>query len=466
MASVPSKSNLPAWTVPLGVSRCASQRLVCAPSHEGMRSFRTKYGRTNIHASTNASPPKNRLLKLINTHNTCTGDTTNSQHVAKLIGELERNAPTVAKEELDAALSGTWKLLFYSGRENAFARTVRVLDVTQILNSEGNTLENVIRFSWRPWLPTIDPIELSGTLRIVCHVQRSGTALQLTLQRRAVRFDQREDDAHRRLPADMKHMLADLARAVPRAVYEPTGTTVATYIDSELRVTCTSRGTRLVFVRSASVNPIPTAAAQVRLLRLLPALINNARQADKVRSLLAKAIAEGASTLCASSDVNELALRGTWRLFFSSSPPIRGGRGSVRVRSMYQQIGPNRALINAIQCVWFGAPHRVPLLATMHVLCTYQFVAPNRIVVKLKEHTLRFDPRADGLDGKLPVDLAPMLGDLRAAVPVDFFDPSGLVEITTLDTEFRSMRYLGKRIAGVQNVFVGVHTSTPFPTSG
>lgn len=402
---------------------------------------------------------KAKLLKLLPRFSPAVSD---SEHIAKLIGDLERQAPTLPHgEALFDEIAGDWELLFSSARASQ-ARSVRITSISQSLRD--NTLINYVRFAWRPWRPDYDPVELAGTLRVTCHsATTAGARMRVTLQRRSVVFDDRADGAQPALPADMVPMLADLRRALPDAVYDPAGAVEATFVDADLRVACRlspHAGARFVYARATSSVTAPARPARVELLRLLPALINDPKQAARVHELLSAARREASLPRVAA--LAELALTGRWRLLFSSAPPLRGGRGSVRVRALIQTV-TGRRLINTIACVWSGAPAGVPLAATMQVLCEYEFVGARRIRVVLKKHTLQFDKRADGLHRELPKDLAPMLGDLRCAVPVDFFDPSGLAEIVVMDDDFRVVRYLGKRLAGVQNVFVGVHTLTPFP---
>lgn len=93
-------------------------------------------------------------------------------------------------------------------------------------------------------------------------------------------------------------------------------------------------------------------------------------------------------------------------------------------------------------------------MAYLWVISAYQFHSAGRLRVQLREHKVKILQRQDGEKNKMPGDLQALITKLQLALPIEFFDPSGLLDVTYIEPDFRLARFMGKRLAGVRNVFV------------
>ena len=159
----------------------------------------------------------------------------------------------------------------------------------------------------------------------------------------------------------------------------------------------------------------------------------------------------------ATAQFTELGLHGApWKFVFSSMRTVP--QGSVRLRHLEQRIGrtPNNIgyLVNRVLWSFESAENDgATIHAELLVRCTFTFVGAVRMEVKLQAHEVRFLERKDGKKINIPSNMDTLVVELQRALPMEFFDPSGLIEVTFLEPQFRIVRFLGKRIAGVRNVF-------------
>lgn len=197
-------------------------------------------------------------------------------------------------------------------------------------------------------------------------------------------------------------------------------------------------------------------SAKQRLLRILPSFINLQSQSDKVLQLIQQL--EKEAPLPATSAFTQLAVQGEWRLLFSSARTVPS-RGQIRVRGITQTIAitPDPVLINTVK--WSLNTRQHVVNAVLRVLCSYQFVGPARMMVKLEDHQIRFVDNQDGVKSMTREALKDLVTDLQRTLPIELFDPSGLIDVTCVQPDFRIARFVGKRLAGVRNVFVS--TSVP-----
>lgn len=197
-----------------------------------------------------------------------------------------------------------------------------------------------------------------------------------------------------------------------------------------------------------AINP---KAVREDLLKQLSSMINLDSQKSQIESNILAL--ESLKSVPATIPFTEFALAGEWRLLFSSMTTRTDG--NVRIREIGQSINTEKhQLINKV--LWtFSAPKSLQQVnAEMIITASYQFVNSRRLDVKLDNHTAKILTRKDGQENILPDDMQAIMIELQLALPMDFFDPSGLIDITYIEPSFRLVRYVGKERAGVSNVFV------------
>ena len=200
-------------------------------------------------------------------------------------------------------------------------------------------------------------------------------------------------------------------------------------------------------------------SAKDRLLKILPALINLPSQSAKVAALIGNV--ETDLQPPATSAFTELAISGSWRLLFSSGLPVRKNDSSMRLRSIKQTI-QNGKLNNVVRMTWVPQPD-TEIEATLRVSCTYKFIGAARMHVDLEGHAVEIDSRNEKAK-KLPTEyLEPMVNQLQSALPTEIWDPSGLIDTTSVAPDFRIARFVGKRLAGVRNIFIPADSPIRFP---
>ncbi len=202
-------------------------------------------------------------------------------------------------------------------------------------------------------------------------------------------------------------------------------------------------------------------SAKERLLKLLPALINIPAQSAKVAALIGSV--EAGLQPPATAAFTELAVSGAWRLLFSSALPVRANASSMRLRTITQTINGG-TLDNHITVTWVPRPD-AEIEATLRVSCTYEFVGAARMHVKLLRHAVEIDSRSEAATKLPPEHLEAMVEELQRALPTEIWDPSGLIDTTSVAPDFRIARFVGKRLAGVRNIFVPADTPFRFPVN-
>ncbi|PXF43837.1 hypothetical protein BWQ96_06458 [Gracilariopsis chorda] len=197
--------------------------------------------------------------------------------------------------------------------------------------------------------------------------------------------------------------------------------------------------------------PSDPSTAKHRLLELLNTLINDDAQITEVERLIRRL--ESLNNPAATEIFTETALAGSWKLLFSS---LRGKTsGNIRIRRIGQDVLPDKKLIiNRALWTFPGSSGQGDINATLDVECKYTFVGPSRLKLELLEHKVVILERSDGKRIQLPSDMNAVIAELRLGLPVEFFDPSGLLDVSYIEPNFRIARFMGKRVAGVRNVFI------------
>lgn len=200
-----------------------------------------------------------------------------------------------------------------------------------------------------------------------------------------------------------------------------------------------------------SVNvSLEPAALKAGLLKIISNLVNDSSQVVKVGTLVVQL--ESLQAIPVTEVFTEMALAGSWRLLFSSSRTRT--KGNVRIRRTSQDFIPEKKqLINTVLWSFLDTQGKDEIYATLHVVCSYAFAGPGRLSIEVQEHKVRVLQRKDGKPNNVPDDLAPLIIELQMSLPPELFDPSGLVDVSYIEPDFRLARFLGKRVAGVRNIF-------------
>lgn len=188
-----------------------------------------------------------------------------------------------------------------------------------------------------------------------------------------------------------------------------------------------------------------------RLLQILATLINLDSQRGQVEALILQLEALNAIPLTPA--FTEMALSGHWRLLFSSMRTRTDG--AIRIRQIGQIFDTqHKTLTNQVLWSFPSVDGSQQIMAYLWVISAYQFHGAGRLRVQLREHKVKILQRQDGEKNKMPGDLQALITKLQLALPIEFFDPSGLLDVTYIEPDFRLARFMGKRLAGVRNVFV------------
>lgn len=197
---------------------------------------------------------------------------------------------------------------------------------------------------------------------------------------------------------------------------------------------------------------IDPAKTKQRLLELLATFINTDSQRGDVEKLILGL--ESLKVTPITDTFTELALAGRWVLLFSSTRTLPGG--NIRLREMEQTLDPEKkALTNRALWSYDSRDGQYHVSADLFVSCSYKFVGPGRLEVTLKNHKVQVQTK-DGKESKIPPDMQSVVVQLQRTLPIEFFDPSGLVDVSYIEPNFRVGRFVGKRAAGVRNVFTRV----------
>lgn len=190
-----------------------------------------------------------------------------------------------------------------------------------------------------------------------------------------------------------------------------------------------------------------------KLFELLSTFVNSDIQVGPIEKAVLKL--ESFKMIPATPEFAELALAGEWRLIFSSLGKI--SRTPYKLDRTVQRFEPQlKRMINQVD--WeFPAKNEVDTVsARMLINCEYTLVGPSRLNIKLLDHKVKILPRDDGSSAELPDNMQAVIDDMRRSIPIEFFDPSGLCDISYIEPEYRVARFLGRRIAGVRDVFIRI----------
>ena len=199
------------------------------------------------------------------------------------------------------------------------------------------------------------------------------------------------------------------------------------------------------------VTPTNPEEAKQKLLDVLAKLTNDEIQIGEVERQILNL--ESLNITPITDSFTEMGLEGSWDLLFSSTK-VRS-RSSIIIRKIGQIFDTeNKKMIN--QTIWtFPSKNgNDQIEAKLSVECTYKFVGPGRLKISVDNHQVRILERSDGKKNDLPDDLQRLILDLQLSLPVEFFNPNGLMDISYMEPSFRLSRFLGKRVAGVRDVFI------------
>lgn len=196
---------------------------------------------------------------------------------------------------------------------------------------------------------------------------------------------------------------------------------------------------------------VPSSAlAKDKLVNVLRVMTNEEPQLEQIQESIMQLESLNATPI--TPEFTEMALAGSWSLLFSSVR-IRSKQG-VRIRDLSQRFDiAEKRLMNVVSWSFPDKLGVESVDADMTITCKYLFVGPGRLQIDLEGHNMSLRERSDGKPNDLPDDLPQIISDLRATLPFEFFDPSGLCDITYIEPDFRVARFIGKRTAGIRNVF-------------
>lgn len=193
-----------------------------------------------------------------------------------------------------------------------------------------------------------------------------------------------------------------------------------------------------------------------KLLNALKTFTDGGSQRQDLEALIVSL--ESLKNVPATEAFTEVALAGEWKLLFSSINMRPGG--NVRIREIGQVFDiKKRTLTNKALWSCTGADNVQQIRFLLYVTASYSFQSPGRLRVQLKNHTVVAQPQEDGSKNLMPEDLQDLIRQLQKALPIEFFDPSGVIDITYLEPQFRLAKHMGNNVAGVRNVFVKRHNA-------
>lgn len=155
---------------------------------------------------------------------------------------------------------------------------------------------------------------------------------------------------------------------------------------------------------------------------------------------------------------SEFALAGKWQLLFSSSPSKASP--DVKVQAVYQTFdAENKKMTSSCAWTFIAATEEDNVDAILSIESSYSFPNESALVkFEVLSHQLSVVPRLNSagekLTAKLPEDLQALVERLQGNIPIEIWDPSGLVDPATfMNPDFRVSCFLDDRIRGVRSVF-------------
>lgn len=178
---------------------------------------------------------------------------------------------------------------------------------------------------------------------------------------------------------------------------------------------------------------------------------------DRVQQLLL-ALEASPTARPATSAFAEFAIAGSWDVICSTSRTVSDG--TIRIRRLVQTIDPSeKTIVN--RCFWtYVSPDGDPDVdAILEISNRYSFAdESSRLLVELVGHQLQIQSSDDSgkssEEGKLPQDMKALITALQRSIPLEFFDPSGPVDISYVDPGLRIMCTTGERFFGLRSIFV------------
>ncbi|GJQ15760.1 hypothetical protein GpartN1_g7551.t1 [Galdieria partita] len=145
-------------------------------------------------------------------------------------------------------------------------------------------------------------------------------------------------------------------------------------------------------------------------------------------------------------------LEGSWKLIFSSTTlgiPSRElvvlkvtqtlGVGKMRDNGCFEVDMVNRCRWNYVQQGAYG---------NLEIFCMLTFLGRCRFMCRVLEY------RVEAHDQVKTKEVRSIVGYLQRNLPREFFDPNNcMLQISFVDDELRIVKWLGKKFAGVRNIF-------------
>eukprot|EP00871_Galdieria_phlegrea_P002692 jgi/Galph1/3423/GphlegSOOS_G2076.1 len=195
-----------------------------------------------------------------------------------------------------------------------------------------------------------------------------------------------------------------------------------------------------------------------QLVRILPFFINLPVQRRKIHSLIQALEAQYTPP----SDWDKLvaSLEGNWTLGFSSTT-LGVPSGSLMVNKVMQEITRRNDSKDGLKelnmlniCHW--KYREMDCFGRFEIYCRLTLLSRNRMICQVLEYTLIPEGQV-----KLKEPQA-LVRQLQRSLPREFFDPrDALVETTYVDEDMKIVKWMGKKFAGVRNIFYSLELSNP-----
>jgi hypothetical protein len=150
------------------------------------------------------------------------------------------------------------------------------------------------------------------------------------------------------------------------------------------------------------------------------------------------------------------AAQGVWQLLFSTNLAGTPNPAKFRLRELTQHKRPaglSGQVTNT--AVWDFAqeqPGIFDVTGTFSVECSYNVTQGSRMELQLDDHRLELSKGS-----KVPQDVQKLVSLLHRSMPKELFDPTELFADTTyLDADVKIVRYTGRRMEGVRDIFLRV----------
>lgn len=154
-------------------------------------------------------------------------------------------------------------------------------------------------------------------------------------------------------------------------------------------------------------------------------------------------------------DFFNLAVAGEWQLLFSTNLRTAAPQPNrFRLRELTQRVvcqGREGSLVNS--ATWDLAEQgdaRFGATGTFSIICSYRITQGARRIIEVQDHVLE-----PARGSSIPENVPALVGLLHRSIPRELFDPSDhAIDVTYLDANVKIVRYTGRTLEGVRDIFI------------